>query len=116
MTTILLSGGDLGSETIRVRCDLSRAESPVEADYGTGDGWQPTQYQCADCRHCNSGLAAIGRRLAAAAVEMPAVACDAETVSYLPCCHCDGTGTIEAEGQEPCECSACDGTGDAQDD
>lgn len=39
-----------------------------------------------------------------------------DAVAYLPCCHCDGTGTIEAEGHEPCECSACDGTGDAQDD
>jgi len=68
MTTIKLSGGDLGSETVRVRCDLSRAESPVEADYG--DGWQPTQYQCADCRHSNDGLGRIGERLAARACEM----------------------------------------------
>ena len=76
MTIITLSGGDLGSEIIRLRCDLTRAESPVEIDYCTGDGYEPTQYQCADCSHRQSGLIAIGRILAARAMEIEECACD----------------------------------------
>lgn len=82
MTTIKLSGGDLGSETMLVRCDLTRAESPVEVDYQADDsGWVPTNYQCADARHRQSGLVEIGKRLAAQACEMPAddFECDSET-------------------------------------
>ena len=71
MTTLKLTGGDLGAETILVRCDLTRAEDPVEIDYCTDDraGFQPTPYQCANCRHTVSGLIAIAARLAARAVE-----------------------------------------------
>ena len=72
MTTIKLSGGDLGSETMAVRCNLAEATSPVEVNYHEGDGWQHTQYQCADARHRTSGLIDIAMPLAAAAVEMPA--------------------------------------------
>lgn len=71
MTTITLSEGDLGGETMLVRCKLTEASAPVEVDYQTGEGWQPTPYQCADCRHTDAGLIAIGKHLAAAAVEMP---------------------------------------------
>lgn len=71
MTTIRLSGGCLGCEVLRVRCNLTEAASPIEVDYGTGKGWQPTHYQCADARHRDSGLAAIGLSLARAAVEEP---------------------------------------------
>lgn len=70
MTTITLSGGDLGSETMAVRCNLTEASAPVQVDYHTGNGWEPTQYQCADTRHTTSGLIAVGKSLAAAAVEM----------------------------------------------
>lgn len=70
MTTINLSGGDLGSETMMVRCDLTQASAPIEIDYCEGHGWAPTQYQCADTRHTVSGLIRLGKTLAAAAVEM----------------------------------------------
>lgn len=85
MTTIKLSGGDMGSETMLVRCNLAEASSPVQVDYQTseGDGWQGTQYQCADARHRTSGLIAIAKRLAAQACEIPAddFRCDAEEVA-----------------------------------
>jgi hypothetical protein len=80
MTTIQLSGGPLGSETLTIRCDLSQASAPVQVDYGTGDGWEGTQYQCADARHCTSGLAAIGQRLADKATQTSGDACDWEEV------------------------------------
>lgn len=72
-TVIKLFGGDLGGETMLVRCNLSEASAPVQVDYCTERGeerWQPTQYQCADCRHYTSGLAEIGMILAAEAVGM----------------------------------------------
>lgn len=81
MTTIKFFGGDLGSETMMVRCDLSLASAPVEAKYNPGD-WSDTQYECADCRHRTSGLVEIGKELAARAVEMPSAefSCDWEAV------------------------------------
>lgn len=80
--TIKLSGGDLGSEKMMVRCNLTEASAPVQVDYCEGDGWQGTQYQCADTRHRVSGLIDLAKILAAAAVEMPAGSfdCDAEEV------------------------------------
>lgn len=72
MTTIILKNGDLGSERMRVRCNLSEASAPVEVDYCEGSSWQPTQWQCADCAHRTAGLVAIGRQLAAAAVQVAA--------------------------------------------
>jgi hypothetical protein len=72
-TVIKLSGGDLGNETMLVRCNLSQASAPIQVDYCTERGeqrWRPTQYQCADCRHRTGGLAEIGMILAAEAVGM----------------------------------------------
>lgn len=86
-TTIKLSGGDLGSDEMYVRCDLTQAASPVQVQYRTdGDAWDGTQYQCADARHRDSGLAEIGRKLAAAAVEMPYddFDCEWEVVVVVP--------------------------------
>jgi hypothetical protein len=73
MRTIKLTGGDLGDEVIRVRCDLTQASAPVEVDYcvDPGEHWEGTQFQCADCRHRASELADIGLTLAAQALEMP---------------------------------------------
>lgn len=71
MTIVKLSGGDLGGETMRVRCDLTRAESPVQVDYDCDGNWTPTQWQCADARHSVAGLTAIAERLAAEAVQVP---------------------------------------------
>lgn len=70
-TTIRLTGGCLGDETLAVRCDLTQAASPVEVCYD-GENWEPTQYQCADTRHTNRGLKEIAQALAAAACEVPA--------------------------------------------
>jgi hypothetical protein len=67
-TTIRLTGGCLGSDTMEVRCDLSRPESPVQVDYHEGDGWQPTQFQSAEAQGRVSALVAIARGLAAYAV------------------------------------------------
>jgi hypothetical protein len=71
MATITLTGGCLGTETMRVCCDLREATAPVMADYCMGSGWEPTQYQCADARHSVSGLKTIARELAAAACLVP---------------------------------------------
>lgn len=84
MTTIKLSGGDLGSDQMYVRCNLAQASDPVQVDY-CAEGknkWVGTQYQCADTRHTPNGLIAIGKTLAAHAVEMPSsnFDCDAEEV------------------------------------
>ena len=68
-TTIKLTGGVLGPMEMKVRCNLSRAESPVQVDYCEGGGWQGTQYQCADARHRNEELAEIGQKLACEAVQ-----------------------------------------------
>ena len=70
MTTIRFFDGDLGSEEMLVRCNLAEASAPVEVDYCTGEGWESTQYQCADARHRTTGLVEIGEILAAQAVEM----------------------------------------------
>lgn len=82
MTTIQLSGGDLGGETMMARCNLAEASAPVQVDYGNGDGWESTQYQTADARHTVDGLTVIGKHLAARAVEVPEsdFRCDAEEV------------------------------------
>ncbi len=61
---IKLTGGVLGNETLRVRCDLKNASNPVEVDYCTGNGWESTQYQAADAKHSKAGLVEIGRALA----------------------------------------------------
>ena len=69
MTTLKITCSDV-SESLLVRCDLSQASAPVEVDYLVEEcGWDSTQYQCADARHTINGLAEIGRRLLAAAVE-----------------------------------------------
>jgi hypothetical protein len=70
MTTIKLSGGDLGTETMMVRADLRQASAMIEVDYGTGDGWERSQFQTADARHTVSGLIDVAKTLAARAVEM----------------------------------------------
>ena len=68
MTTIKLTGGDLGREVVFVRAILTNAASNVMVDYCEGAGWEATQYQVAETRHRTSGLAKIGKRLAAEAV------------------------------------------------
>lgn len=80
MTTLKLSGGDLGGETLHVRCDLSQASAPVEI--AVCQEWTPTQYQCADTRHTVDGLASIAKEIAAREVEIPSgeFSCDWEQV------------------------------------
>jgi hypothetical protein len=90
MTTIKLSGGDLGREIMMlVRCNLVEASAPVEVDYCVGNGWEPTQYQCADTRHTTSGLIAVGKSLAADAVEASETEFD-----------CDVAEVEDVEGEE----------------
>jgi hypothetical protein len=69
MTTLKLTGGCLGSETMMVRCNLSDASALVQVDYMTGNGWEATQYQCADAKHLMHKLAEIGQELAERACE-----------------------------------------------
>ena len=69
MKTIKLYGGSFGLESMLVRCNLTEASAPVEANYG--DGWQPTQYQCADCRHRTGGLLGVAFGMAADALLIP---------------------------------------------
>ena len=73
MRTIRLFNGDLGSEEMFVRCDLTQAASPIEVNYQTDENsWEPTQYQCADARHYIDGLVDIGKTLASQGVEISA--------------------------------------------
>lgn len=76
MTAIKLSNGPLGCEIIKLRCDLSQASAQVQVDYGSGDGWEGTQYQCADAGHRTSGLAAIGQILANESTQTSGEECD----------------------------------------
>lgn len=71
-TTIRLFGGGLGLEELYVRCNLAEAGCPVEVDYcnDTPGMYEGTQYECADARHTDDGLAVIGISLAAIAVGM----------------------------------------------
>ena len=66
MTTVTL---DLGAETMRVRCDLTQANAPVQVQYRPADGWDSTPYQCADTRHTDEGLIDIALALASRATE-----------------------------------------------
>lgn len=79
MTTVKISNPSM-RETLMVRCDLTRAASPVEVNYmaEADSGWQPTQYQTADCLHRPDRLGEIGARLLAAACEVEYVAGDYE--------------------------------------
>lgn len=83
MTTLKLTGGDLGREKMMVRANLSEASSPVQVDYCEGHGWEGTQWQTADCRHRASGLMRIAKLLAARAVEMDSgeFDCDVDVVA-----------------------------------
>jgi hypothetical protein len=83
MTTIKLHDGDLGSETILVRCDLREGHNPIEVDYRTGNGWEPTGQQCAAARHTINGLVKIGKQLAATALEMSEVDCEWEEIAEI---------------------------------
>ena len=46
MATIRFAGGGLGEKHGAVRCDLKYPFSPVEVDYGDGNGWVCTEYHC----------------------------------------------------------------------
>ena len=52
-------------ESLLVRCDLSRSESPVQVNYLAEESsvFEGTQWQCADTRHTRDGLASIGSQL-----------------------------------------------------
>lgn len=87
------TGGSLGSECFRIKCDLSRAESTVMADYCQGSGWQSTQYQAADCHHYAKGLERIAFELLAVALEVPFE----ELTAYGEIEHPEATESSEAQ-------------------
>jgi len=64
MTTLKITCDQI-SESLLVRCDLSRSESPVQVNYFVDESsvWEGTQWQCADTLHTRDGLAMIGRQL-----------------------------------------------------
>lgn len=81
MTTLRFFGGSCGSDQFFVRCDLSQASAPIQQS-GDGVEWGGSQYQCADARHTNDGLASIGKKLAARCFEVRAeeFSCELEEV------------------------------------
>lgn len=117
MTTIRLYGGCLGGDDMFVRCDLTRAESPVQANYhedGTASVWCATQYQCADARHTAAGLARLGQSLAEDACQWEpdedededAGRCEWEEAECE--CHCDcGNGMDGWDDEGNLVCDAC---------
>lgn len=62
MTTYIKISDNTDSDVL-FRCDLARAESPLQ--YWNDDQWVSTQYQCADCRHSRDGMAEIAKQLMA---------------------------------------------------
>ena len=64
MTTLKITC-PAAKESVLVRCDLSRSESPVQVNYLVDDSsvFEGTQWQCADTRHTRDGLASIGSQL-----------------------------------------------------
>jgi hypothetical protein len=69
MAQLHFANGSLGSELFKVKCDLSRPEATVFADYG--DGFVPTQYQAADCSCRCKDLESLAIGLLSTALEMP---------------------------------------------
>lgn len=86
-------------QSLLVRCDLSRAESPVEVHYLEGGDWSPTQYQAGNARHRTSGLAALGTELLIDALQLQPEddqQCDWEPVALLN----DGADTEHQEARD----------------
>lgn len=77
MTTLKITSASIG-ESIKVRCNLCDASSPVEVNYLEGHGWQGTQWQAANTRHTLRGLADLGHRLMAEALQEPEEAIETE--------------------------------------
>ena len=65
-------------ESLLVRCDLSRSESPIQVHYlaDASSVWEGTQWQCADTRHTRDGLASIGSQLLCDAIELQHGECE----------------------------------------
>jgi hypothetical protein len=71
MTTLKITC-PAAKESLLVRCDLSQASSPIQVDYLVGNGWEGSQWQCADARHSRDGLASIGSQLLTDAIQTEA--------------------------------------------
>jgi hypothetical protein len=65
-------------ESLLVRCNLANAASPILVNYLVDNGWCHTQWQCANTRHSEPGLARIGMNLLAEACEMEMIASEYE--------------------------------------
>jgi len=94
-TIIKLFDGSMGLDEAFFRCDLSQASSPVE-HFADSSGWDSTQYQCADCKHRDSGLADVAKRLAATYCEDSDFDCEWEVVE-LGYKISDGNATENAD-------------------
>lgn len=76
-TVLKLSGGSLGSDRVKIRGQLSVSEGRIDVDYCEGNGWESTGHSCYEVRNA-AQLAALGRELAADAIQMDraAFSCD----------------------------------------
>lgn len=61
-----------------VRCDLTKADSSIEINYGEDFGWALTEYHTADARHNENGLARIGIKLMKEGLEDRNIECEWE--------------------------------------
>lgn len=75
MTTIKVTAKGI-KESLKVRCNLSEASSPVQVDCLTGKGWESTQYQCGSTRHTPKGLAGLGEQLLEEALQDDGIECE----------------------------------------
>lgn len=81
-TILVLSGGDLGLETMLIRTVLSQPSSPVEINWGQGEGWIPTQFQAA---HAYGGLRQLAEMIAFEDCEnSDDCVCDCDNADHLP--------------------------------
>jgi len=81
MYTIKLFAGDLRDITAFFRCDLSRAESPLQQWDGDLECWISTQYRCVDCDHCTTKMVAKCKSIAARLVKVENFFCLWDEVS-----------------------------------
>lgn len=81
-TILVLSGGDLGLETMLIRTVLSQPSSPVEINWGQGEGWVPTQFQAA---HAYGGLRQLAEMIAFEDCEnSDDCVCECDNADHLP--------------------------------
>jgi len=68
MTTIRIHSTDLNID-VKAKCDLRQASSPILIDWH-GNGFEQTQFQCADVNHCRGDFARLVCDQIADSIEM----------------------------------------------